>query len=94
MLNEAKLRWLSPTVSNDKHTVDHPTYNARVLGRLLLRSITDDFSIMIINRIPHDFRNDGPLILWTICNNIHRNNVAFIETIKTKNQRFQALPLW
>jgi hypothetical protein len=71
-------------VNQDKHTVDHPTYNARVFGRLLLRSITDDFSITIINRIPQDFRNDGPLILWTICNNIHRNNVAFVETINRK----------
>jgi hypothetical protein len=84
MIREAQQRWLSPTVNRDKHMVDHPTYNARVLGRLLLRSITDDFSTTVINRIPQEFRNDGPLILWTICNNIHRNNVAFVETIKSK----------
>jgi hypothetical protein len=84
MLTEAKLRWHSPTVMTDKHSIDHPTYNARVLARLLLRSVTDDFSITIINRIPQDYHNDGPLILWMICSNIHRNNIAFIETIKTK----------
>jgi hypothetical protein len=85
MINEARQRWLSPTVNLDKHTVDHPTYNTRVLGHLLLRSLTDDFSLAIINRIPQEFRNDGPLILlWTICNNIHRNNIAFIESIKSK----------
>jgi hypothetical protein len=42
MLNEAKLHWISPTVNTDKHTIDHPTYNARVLGRLLLHSIDND----------------------------------------------------
>lgn len=84
MLTEARLRWKSPTVNTDKHTVAHPTYNARVLARLLLKSVTDDFSITVINRIPQEYRNDGPLILWTICNNIHRNNIAFIETIKSK----------
>jgi hypothetical protein len=36
MLQEARHRWLSPTVNQDKHTVDHPTYNAHVIGRLLL----------------------------------------------------------
>jgi hypothetical protein len=36
MRQEAKYRKSSPTVSTNKHTVDHPTYNARVLARLLL----------------------------------------------------------
>lgn len=84
MLQEAKLRWTSPTISSDKHTIDHPTFNARVLACLLLGSITDDFCITIINRIPQEYRNDGPLLLWTICNNIHRNNIAFVESIKCK----------
>jgi hypothetical protein len=30
------------------------------------------------------YRNDGPYILWTICNHIHHNNIAFIETIKQR----------
>jgi hypothetical protein len=84
MITEATVRWTSPTVDKDKHTVDHTTYNARVLARLLLHSITDDFSLTIINRAPQQLRNDGPLLLWTICNNIHRNNIAFVETIKSK----------
>jgi hypothetical protein len=86
MLNEAKLRWSSTDLSKEKFSLDHPTYNARVLARLLLNSITNNFAATIINRIHHDLRNDGPLILWTICNNMHRNNVAFIETIKAKIQ--------
>ena len=84
MLNEAKHHRLSPTVNCDKHMVDHPTYNARIFGRLLLRSIMDDFSLTIINCIPQQYCNDSPFILWTICKNNHQNNVAFIESIKSK----------
>jgi hypothetical protein len=28
MLQEEKLRWTSPSVSTDKHTIDHPIFNA------------------------------------------------------------------
>lgn len=66
------------------HSINHPTYNAHVLARLLLWSITDDFSITIINRISPVYCTNGPLILWTICNNINPNNIACIETIKSK----------
>ncbi len=80
----AEDRWKSPTIASDKLTLDHPMFNARVLGRLLMASITDTFSITTINRVPQNLRKDGPLLLWTVCNHIHRNNIAFIETIKTK----------
>jgi hypothetical protein len=84
MLQEAKLRWSSPHVSVDKHNIDHPTFNARVLARLLLGSVTDEFCITIISRISQEYRNDGPLILWIICNNMHCNNIAFVESIKRR----------
>jgi hypothetical protein len=84
ILQAAKTRWDSPTVFQDKITIDHPTYNARCLARVIIGSITDDFSQTIISRIDDNLRHDGPLLLWYICNNIHRNNIAFNETIKAK----------
>jgi hypothetical protein len=36
LLQEAKVRWTSSHVSTDKHTIVHPTFNARVLARLLM----------------------------------------------------------
>lgn len=84
MLLSAKTRWESPDVAHDKITIDHPTYNARCLGHVILGSITDELTLTIIGRINENYRNDGPLLLWYICNNIHRNNIAFTETIKTK----------
>ncbi len=79
MNNEVKSHLMATMVNGDKNMVDHPTYNTRVLARLSLRSMTDDFSITNINCVPQDFCIDGPFVLWTICNNIHRVNVAFVQ---------------
>jgi hypothetical protein len=84
MTTLAKTRWTSPTLDINKYTFGHPTYNSRCLAKLLLCSVTDDFSTLIISRIDQTLRNDGPLLLWTICQNIYRNNIAFVESIKAK----------
>ncbi len=76
--------WTSPTLDTDKYTFGHPTYNSWCLAKLLLSSIPDDFSTLIIGRIDQTLWNDGPLLLWTICQNIYRNNIALIENIKAK----------
>ncbi|MFN9983839.1 MAG: hypothetical protein ACK53Y_28190, partial [bacterium] len=68
ILAEAKLRWSSPTLQQDKFAINHPTYQARVLAKLLLASLADEFSVTIIHRVGVQYRNDGVVILWTICN--------------------------
>ena len=84
MISLAQRRWYSPTLNQDKYTFGHDTYKVRCFAHLLFGSITDDLSTLILGRVDQDFRNDGPLLLWVICNNIHRNNIAFIETINLK----------
>jgi len=84
VLADAKSRWFSPTLQQDKFQITHQMYQACVLAKLLLASLTDDFSITIIHRIDSSYRNDGVVILWTICHNVHRSNIAFTETIKAK----------
>lgn len=84
MMHEATLQWTSSTIDKDKHMVDHLTYNVRVLAHLLICSIIDNFSLTITNIVPQHLHNDGPLLLWTIHNNIHHKNVAFFKTIKSK----------
>jgi hypothetical protein len=44
-----------------------------------MNSISDDFLSTLLNRTPHLIRNDGTFLLWSISNNIHRNNIAFTE---------------
>jgi hypothetical protein len=80
----ATLRWNSHTIQMDKHTIGHDTCNSRQLAIVLMGSITEALSLIILHRIPRELCNDGTYILWTICNNVHRNNVAFTEHIREK----------
>jgi hypothetical protein len=80
----AKTRWASITVSTDKHTVGHATFYARLLSIVLFNSVSEEVYTTIMHRIPQDLRNDGTLILWTVCNNVYRNNITFTENIRDK----------
>jgi hypothetical protein len=80
----ATLRWNSPTVHTDKHTIGHETCNSRQLAIVLMGSISDALSLIILHRVPCELRNDGTYILWTNCNNVHRNNVALTEHVCEK----------
>jgi hypothetical protein len=81
---DAERRWTSPNVNVEKHALGHETYHSRLLAIVLMSSITESLSTVLLYRIPQLLRNDGTYILWTICNNVHRNNVAFKETVREK----------
>jgi hypothetical protein len=49
-----------------------------------MNSFTSDFAALIHSRIDTAYCMDGPLILFTMCQNIHLNHLAFVETIKSK----------
>jgi hypothetical protein len=84
ILHTVKARWTSSTVDDDKHTIGHDTCSTRLLAKCLMNSITTELSLLIINRISLAYQSDETYILWLISNNIHQNNVAFIEHIREK----------
>ncbi len=43
------------------------------------------FTLTVFNQTPQDFHNDGPLIIWSTCNNMQQNNITIVEVTKTKN---------
>lgn len=49
-----------------------------------MNSLTPDFATLLHSRTDLDYSTDGPLLLFTMCNHIHRNHLAFIESIKNK----------
>lgn len=49
-----------------------------------MNSITNELVCLLHSRIDPKFSNDGPLLFFIMCNNIHRNHLAFIESIKHK----------
>lgn len=40
-----------------------------------MNSLMTDFAKILHSRIDQDYRNDGPLLLFTMCNHIHRNHL-------------------
>jgi hypothetical protein len=57
-------------IDQHKHTVGHPTYNARLLAMVLTNTTSDKFMTTIIHCIPADLRNDGSFLLWAVSHNI------------------------
>jgi hypothetical protein len=80
----ATTRWSAPTVHEDKHTITHTTCQSRLLAKRLLASLTSSIAFTIINRIPQQFQNDGTFVLWALTNNVHWNNIAFVEHVREK----------
>jgi hypothetical protein len=76
--------WTSLDVAQDKHKVGHETYNSRLLGMVLVKSVTEDFLTTLLHTIPQSLRNDGTLLLSSICHHIHCNNIAFHKSIREK----------
>jgi hypothetical protein len=42
ILDQARRRWNSDTIADDKHTVGYETYNARLLTMVFTSSMTED----------------------------------------------------
>jgi hypothetical protein len=80
----SKLLWDNLDATVRSHTRGTATYNNRLLGVFLLNSLTADFAALLHSRIDTKYCSDGALLLHTMCQHIHRNHLAFTESIKSK----------
>ena len=84
VLIQAKQCWDAPTAMKDSHIRGYETYFARLLARFLQNSLSQEFLAMLLGRIDKAYCNDGPLLLHTMCQHIHRTHLAFAESIKNQ----------
>jgi hypothetical protein len=84
VLNQAKLLWDASNAVTERHVRGTQIYNSRLLALFLMNSLTPEFATLLHSRIDLDYSTDGPLLLFTMCNHIHRNHLAFVESIKNK----------
>jgi hypothetical protein len=82
--HQAKMLWATSDVEILRHTRGTATYNARLFGIFLLNSLTPDIAALLFSRIDQTYCMDGPLLFITMCQHIHRNHLAFVESIKNK----------
>jgi hypothetical protein len=88
VLANAAALWDRPDATMQSHTRGTSTYNNCLLGVFLMNSLTPTFAALLHSRIDPAFCSDGPLLLYTMCQHIHRNHLAFVEL---SNQRFELL---
>jgi hypothetical protein len=84
VLAQAKRLWSVPDAPLQSHTRGTVTYFNRLLGVFLMNSLTPEFAATLHSRIDPEFCSDGPLLLHVMCQHIHRNHLAFVESIKNK----------
>lgn len=84
ILTQAKVLWDSEDSVTQRHVRGTKTYNARIFAVFLMNSVTPDFATLLQSRIDPAYSLDGPLLFFTMCTHIHRNHLAFVESIKTK----------
>ena len=84
ILSQAKTLWDAPDSHQQSHTRGTPTYYARLFGVFLMNSLTNDFALLLHSCIDQKYSADGPTLLYTMRSHIHRNHLAFVESIKNK----------
>lgn len=79
VLNQAKSLWNNPNATIERHLRGTDLYNSRLLAVFLMNALMTEFTTNLHSRIDQDFSTDGPLLLFTMCNHIHRNHLAFVD---------------
>jgi hypothetical protein len=81
---QATMLWNVPNADTLHHTCGTPLYNSRLFALFLLNSLMPDFAALLHSCSDNGHTMDGPLLFLTICNHVHCNHLAFIESIKHK----------
>jgi hypothetical protein len=79
---QAKDRW---TTDNQAKSLkpNHPAYfYPRILGKVVIGSITDDFYTILQNYAGDDLASDGPFLLWLILTHFHASTITYQEKLK------------
>jgi hypothetical protein len=79
---QATARW-SPDNQAKSMSQEHPDlYYSRILGKVIINSVTDEFYTMLQNYAGQDLCNDGPYLLWLILSHFHTSTITYTERIR------------
>ena len=57
-------------------------FYARILGKVVISSVTDEFYTTLQNYSGDDLANDGPMLLWLTLTHFHTNTITYQEQLK------------
>jgi len=79
-------------------------FYARILGKVVISSITDEFYTTLQNYAGDEMAGDGPLLLWLILTHFHTSTITYQEQLKQQirtrslatdhNEDVEAYLLW
>lgn len=67
-----------------QHTRGTQLYNLRLFALFLFNSLTPEFTALLHRQLDAEYSMDGPLLFLAMCNHIHWNHLAFVESVKHK----------
>jgi hypothetical protein len=76
--------WSMPNANALRHTKGTQLYHSRLFALFLFNLLTTEFAALLHSRLDAEYSMDGPLLFIAMCNHIHCNHLAFIESIKHK----------
>lgn len=79
---QATVRW---TLKNQTKSLkpNEPTlFYSRILGKVVIASITDDFYTTLQNYAGDELASDGPMLLWLILTHFHTSTVTYQDKLK------------
>jgi hypothetical protein len=79
---QAKERWTTDNQAKSLKPTNSNLFYPRILGKVVIGSITDDFYTTIQNYTGDDLASDGPLLLWLILTHFHVSTVTYQEKLK------------
>jgi hypothetical protein len=64
---------------------EHTTlFYARILGKVVISSVTDEFYTILQNYAGDNLAGDGPFLLWLILPRFHTSTITYQEQLKTQ----------
>jgi len=79
---QATSRWTPEEQLKSLHPEHPELFNARILGKVVISSITDEFYTTLQNYAGDELASNGPLLLWLILTHFHTSTVTYHEGLK------------
>jgi hypothetical protein len=78
----ATTRWTPENQLKSLRPEHSDLFYARILGKVVISSITDEFYTTLQNYAGDDLASDGPLLLWLILTHFHTSTITYHEGLK------------
>jgi len=81
--SQASARWTLPNQAKCLRQDCPELFFPRILGLVVIRSVTDEFYTTLQNYAGVELSNDGPLLLWLILTHFHTSTISYMSKIRS-----------